>query len=117
MNSLHEPTIINYGYAGDMIPTEALSPRELDVLLLMAMGHDNKTIGRLLGIHWMTARSHVSNIIEKFGANNRTHVVHIAYQSGYLTPCEPQVLPTVQQAVTLAAHYAELAKTLMQEGR
>jgi DNA-binding NarL/FixJ family response regulator len=50
-----------------------LSPRELDVLRLMSTGASNQEIGQALGISHETTRKHVTRIIEKLGARNRTH--------------------------------------------
>ena len=50
-----------------------LTPRELDVLRLMASGATNQEIGQALGISHETTRKHVTRISEKLGARNRTH--------------------------------------------
>jgi DNA-binding NarL/FixJ family response regulator len=50
-----------------------LTPRELDVLRLMASGTTNQEIGQILGISHETTRKHVTRIIDKLGARNRTH--------------------------------------------
>jgi DNA-binding NarL/FixJ family response regulator len=50
-----------------------LTPRELDVLRLMANGASNQEIGQVLGISHETTRKHVTRIIDKLGARNRTH--------------------------------------------
>ena len=50
-----------------------LTPRELDVLRLMATGASNLEIGKALGISHETTRKHVTRIIDKLGAKNRTH--------------------------------------------
>jgi DNA-binding NarL/FixJ family response regulator len=50
-----------------------LSPRELDVLRLMASGATNQEIGKTLGISHETVRKHVTRVIDKLGARNRTH--------------------------------------------
>jgi DNA-binding NarL/FixJ family response regulator len=50
-----------------------LTPRELDVLRLMASGATNQEIGQALGISHETTRKHVTRIIDKLGARNRTH--------------------------------------------
>jgi LuxR family maltose regulon positive regulatory protein len=55
--------------------TEPLSPRELEVLRLLASGASNQEIADELSIALSTARKHVSNIIGKLGVKNRTQAV------------------------------------------
>jgi DNA-binding NarL/FixJ family response regulator len=55
-----------------------LTPRELEVLRLMATGATNQEIGQLLGISHETTRKHVTRIIDKLGARNRTHAAIIS---------------------------------------
>jgi DNA-binding NarL/FixJ family response regulator len=55
-----------------------LTPRELDVLRLMAKGTTNQEIGQVLGISHETTRKHVTRIIDKLGARNRTHAAIIS---------------------------------------
>jgi two-component system NarL family response regulator len=64
---------------------DRLSPRELDVLQLVAGGHTNRTIGDMLGISEPTVKSHMSTILVKLGANDRTHAVTLAARRGYLS--------------------------------
>lgn len=54
---------------------EPLSPRELDVLQLMAHGASNQAVARGLTISPATAKKHVSNILRKLGVRNRTQAV------------------------------------------
>jgi DNA-binding CsgD family transcriptional regulator len=61
-----------------------LSARELEVLQLVADGQSNKQIGRALGVTEHTARFHVTGILNKLGANTRTHAVMLATQLGVL---------------------------------
>ena len=49
-----------------------LTPRERDVLALVAQGLPNRAIGDALGITERTARTHVSNILAKLGLTSRT---------------------------------------------
>ena len=65
-------------------PGEALSPREIDVLRLLARGHANKKIASALGIGEETVKTHVSNLIAKLGAENRTEVIVQALRRGVL---------------------------------
>jgi DNA-binding NarL/FixJ family response regulator len=61
-----------------------LSPREMDVLRLIAAGNTNKEIGAQLGLTEDTVKSHVKNILGKLDANDRTHAVTIALKRGVI---------------------------------
>ena len=60
----------------------ALTPREAQVLQLMALGHCNKIIARDLGIGVGTVKTHAKGLFSKLGANARTHAVVIASRRG-----------------------------------
>ena len=55
-----------------------LTPRQLQVLKLMAQGLNNNQIGKTLSISTYTARFHVSEILSKLGVSNRTEAVSVA---------------------------------------
>jgi DNA-binding NarL/FixJ family response regulator len=59
-----------------------LTPRELEVLQLMAQGLQNKEIAADLVISERTVKFHVSSILSKLGAGNRTEAVRLAAQQG-----------------------------------
>ena len=61
-------------------PGSDLTPREREVLALLIEGKTNKEIARHLTISQATARLHVSNILSKMGASNRTEAVSLALQ-------------------------------------
>jgi DNA-binding NarL/FixJ family response regulator len=61
---------------------EELTPRELDVLRLLAEGLANKTIAVQLGISDQTVKFHVASIVGKLGAANRTAAVRLAIRKG-----------------------------------
>ncbi|MCP4386462.1 MAG: helix-turn-helix transcriptional regulator [Hyphomicrobiales bacterium] len=61
-----------------------LTPRELDVLALLAEGASNKAIARRLGISVHTAKFHVGSLIDKLDAIGRTDVVAHAARLGVL---------------------------------
>ena len=63
---------------------DTLSPRETDVLRLIAAGNANKEIATQLGLTEQTVKSHVKNILGKLGANDRTHAVTIALKRGIM---------------------------------
>jgi DNA-binding CsgD family transcriptional regulator len=61
-----------------------MTPREAEVLRLLAQGRTNRQIGAELYISEKTASVHVSNILAKLGASGRTEAVAIAAQRGLL---------------------------------
>jgi DNA-binding CsgD family transcriptional regulator len=62
----------------------ALTPRELEVLALLAEGASNKLIARRLGISAHTAKYHVASLMEKLDAVSRTDAVAHAARIGVL---------------------------------
>jgi DNA-binding NarL/FixJ family response regulator len=65
-------------------PRVELTPRELEVLRLIAKGLSNSAIGDKLGRAESTMKVHVSNILEKLHATDRTEAVTLALQRGIL---------------------------------
>jgi DNA-binding NarL/FixJ family response regulator len=65
-----------------------LSPRELDILTMIAKGLTNKEIAHILEISQFTVRNHVMHIFEKLEASDRTEAVSIAMQQGVI-PVNP----------------------------
>jgi DNA-binding NarL/FixJ family response regulator len=63
---------------------EDLTPRELQVLQLIRDGSKNKQIADQLSISENTVNFHIKNIVDKLGANDRTHAVTIAVRRGLL---------------------------------
>ena len=63
---------------------EDLTTRELDVLRLIRDGSRNKQIADKLGIAETTVNFHIKNLVDKLGANDRTHAVTIAIRRGLL---------------------------------
>jgi DNA-binding NarL/FixJ family response regulator len=63
---------------------DALSPREVDVLRLIAGGNANKAIASQLSITEETVKGHVKNILAKLAANDRTHAVTLALKRGII---------------------------------
>lgn len=61
-----------------------LTPRETQVLQLMAQGLPNKAIGRTLGISENTAKYHVGSVTGKLGAGSRTEAVTAAARRGLI---------------------------------
>jgi DNA-binding NarL/FixJ family response regulator len=61
-----------------------LTSREMDVLRLIAVGNANKEIAGQLSIGEETVKGHVSKILAKLGANDRTHAVTIGLKRGII---------------------------------
>jgi two-component system NarL family response regulator len=66
-------------------PGDRLSARELDVLQLAADGCSNRVIGEILHISEPTVKTHMSAILCKLGAGDRTHAVTLAIKRGYIS--------------------------------
>ena len=62
-----------------------LTPRELEVLRLLALGLTNGQIGRQLYISTKTVSDHVSNLLAKLGASGRTEAAAIARRRGLVS--------------------------------
>ena len=63
-------------------PAQLLSPREIEVLGMLAEGHGNKTIAWKLAISEHTVKFHVGSILSKLGAGTRTEAVALAIRKG-----------------------------------
>jgi len=70
--------------AEDDEPAEPLTPREQEVLHLLAEGLSNKQIGARLGVSEHTAKFHVAAILGKLGAEGRTDAVVRAARAGLI---------------------------------
>lgn len=62
----------------------SLSPRELDVLRLVAQGNSNPAIGRALFLSETTVKTHLGHVFDKLGVNDRTRAVTRAMELGLL---------------------------------
>lgn len=60
-----------------------LTPREREVLALVADGHTNREIAEALFVAEKTASVHVSNILAKLGAANRSEAAALAHRAGF----------------------------------
>ena len=68
---------------------QSLTPREREVLALVAQGKANQDIGEYLGISLRTVKVHLANIFEKLGVNRRTEAIaHLSSE----WPCREPVV-------------------------
>lgn len=81
--------------AGDGVPAELaeLTPRELDVLRLLAAGKTNAEIAGALVTSIATVKSHVGRIFRKLGIAERAQAVVLAYETGFVVPGGAGSLP------------------------
>jgi DNA-binding NarL/FixJ family response regulator len=68
----------------DSVACDVLTTRETDVLRLVAEGHRNKVIARMLDISIGTVKSHLKAIFQKLDATSRTEVAAVAERRGLL---------------------------------
>ena len=68
------------------VPLDTLTARERDVLVALAHGASNAEIGEELHMSLATVKTHVSRILSKLDARDRTQLVVLAYQSGLVAP-------------------------------
>ena len=77
-NTVKAPAKVPYGLS-------LLTGRERQVLSLVAHGLSNAELGETLHVSLPTVKTHVSRILTKLGAHDRTQLVVIAYESGLVT--------------------------------
>ena len=63
-----------------------VSPRQLEILRLVAKGMSNDEIAQRLVLSPATAKTHVSRIMTKLGVRDRAQLVVLAYESALVTP-------------------------------
>jgi DNA-binding NarL/FixJ family response regulator len=64
----------------------ALTPRELEILKLVAEGHTNQEIADLLVLSIKTVQAHRANVMDKLGLHDITHLVRFAIRYGLIAP-------------------------------
>jgi DNA-binding NarL/FixJ family response regulator len=72
--------------AGDRGEADDLTPREAEVLRLIAAGQSNREIARALFVSEATVKTHVNRIFAKTGSRDRVHAMRYAYTHGYANP-------------------------------
>jgi DNA-binding NarL/FixJ family response regulator len=71
---------------GDGGPTDQLTPRELEVVKLIAEAHTNRQIAELLNLSEKTVESHRANVLGKLGMRDRVELVRYAIRRGLIEP-------------------------------
>jgi DNA-binding NarL/FixJ family response regulator len=72
--------------SGDQDDEDDLTPRESEVLRLIAAGRSNREIARALFVSEATVKTHVNRIFAKTGSRDRAQAVRFAYAHGYAAP-------------------------------
>ncbi len=87
-NGIEGPVVgiqsVSNGSNGSQIAAEPITDRDREVLALVAEGFSNKQIGADLGISERTVKNHLTAMMSKLGAADRTHAVVTAARLGYL---------------------------------
>jgi len=60
-----------------MVERKNLSPRQSEILALMAEGYSDKEIARKIGVSYPTVRTHIDRIFREYGLRNRTEAVAV----------------------------------------
>jgi len=77
-----------------------LSQREMEILRYVAEGNPNKRIASVLNISEQTIKNHITSIMRKLNANDRTHAVVLAIRNGWLSVGEDSDQPARKEVTT-----------------
>lgn len=87
-----DPTLVGGVFAAvrgeTRLPGGTLTDRELEIVRLLAAGHDNRTIASRLALSEKTVANRLSEIFQKLGVTNRTQAALVALQRGLVSPDE-----------------------------
>src|SRR4030042_1847807 len=72
------------GWTGEA-KSEALTYRELHILLMSAEGYSNKEIAEGLGIAYQTVKNNFHRLMKKLGARTNAHALFLAMQAGFIS--------------------------------
>jgi DNA-binding NarL/FixJ family response regulator len=72
--------------AGETPPEDPLTPREQQIVKLIAESHTNRQIAELLTISEKTVETHRANILEKLGMRDRVELTRYAIRRGFVEP-------------------------------
>lgn len=78
--------VVNAYLSGAATPIHRLSPRERQVLLLVAEGRSTKEVAVLLGVTTKTAETHRGRVMKKLGVHSTAALVRYAIREGLITP-------------------------------
>jgi DNA-binding NarL/FixJ family response regulator len=73
-----------HGKRGPGVPAQQITPREREILVLLARGMSNSAIGQRLYISGTTVKFHVGNVMHKLGATRRAEAVYAASKIGLI---------------------------------
>ena len=71
---------------GEALPVDPLSPRELEVVKLVAEAHTSEQIAQLLGLSRKTVERHRENVLAKLGMRDRVELTRYAIRRGLVEP-------------------------------
>jgi two-component system response regulator DegU len=84
----------------DGSPPNPLTPRELDVLHLVAQGMRNRQIAETLDIGEQTVKNHLQSVMHKLGVSSRVRAVTLAIREGWLTLEDAEGTSAISEAPT-----------------
>jgi two-component system nitrate/nitrite response regulator NarL len=90
-----------------------LSPREIEIVRMVAQGHSNKIIADVLGISSWTVCTHVRRIFGKLGVGSRSAMVARLLERGALTNREPRLYETFYEIAVPSGTAISSVKTHM----